>query len=78
MISTLLMSMMLLGSPDFNMDADAPTISRHNGGIVEHVWHSSPVIETGKTSSINSAVSAVTSPKCPAGWTDTQGVCLPG
>ena len=77
MLSTLLVSMMLLGSPSFDMATDAPTISRHNGGIVEHVVHSSPVIETGKASSITSADTAAHTAKCPVGWTDTAGVCLP-
>ena len=60
------------------LDADMPSISRHNGGIVAHTVHESPVVETGKAiDKPTSAVTAVTAPKCPAGWIEESGVCLP-
>ena len=53
------------------LDADMPSISRHNGGIVAHTVHESPVVETGKSTS------AAHTAKCPAGWVEESGVCLP-
>jgi hypothetical protein len=64
------------------VDVTDIAISRHNGGIVAHEAHDSPVVETSKASAVasgsNSALRAVTSTKCPAGWIEESGVCLPG